>query len=214
MDIPSDPKKIWDERYARLYRENNWPKSRPWLNRWRWLLDTSGGAPVLDIGCGEGNDSEYLIENGYKVISLDYSMEALRLACQFAQNASLTQVDIRRNLPFRDNAFLIVIANLCLHYFTWAQTRSIIEEIGRILKPNGHLLARFNSTKDTNHGATGHEKIESGYYLVFGMGKRFFDEESLRELFKAHWKFLGCEEYTIQRHEKPKIVWEVILESL
>jgi len=214
VENPPDPKKIWDERYLRLSKGNARPKSQDWLSRWRYLLDTSGNNPILDIGCGIGLDSEYLTDQGYKVIALDYSLAALKLTCRAVEKARLAQVDIRKNFPFRDSAFQIIISNLCLHYFNWNKTLAIVEEIHRILKPGGYLVARFNSIKDMHYGAVGHAEIEPDYYSVFGMGKRFFDRANLEELFKNQWEFLSLEESTIQRYEKPKVVWEIVLKRL
>ena len=38
------------------------------------------GCKILDLGCGSGRDSIYFINNGYEVISCDYSEELARLA--------------------------------------------------------------------------------------------------------------------------------------
>ncbi|MBQ7649341.1 MAG: methyltransferase domain-containing protein, partial [Victivallales bacterium] len=39
-------------------------------------LDKAG--KILDLGCGIGANTQYLIERGYHVLSADYSREALK----------------------------------------------------------------------------------------------------------------------------------------
>ena len=54
-------------------------------------------------------------------------------------------------------------------------------------------------------------EIEPGYVWVSGQKKRFFDEASVRVLF-ADWQITSMRELTINRYEKHKVVWEVLLE--
>ena len=48
-----------------------------------------------------------------------------------------------------------------------------MEEIKRILKPNGNLLARVNSISDLNYGAGQGQKIEKTITLQMGIIKDF-----------------------------------------
>ena len=41
------------------------------------------GDYILDFGCGSGRDSKYFIENGYKVDSIDGSIELCHLASKY-----------------------------------------------------------------------------------------------------------------------------------
>jgi len=62
--------------------------------------------------------------------------------------------------------------------------------------------------------AVGHKEIEPNFYAVaqrFGDRKRFFDKESVDRLFGAKWRRVAVEEMTIDRYDKPKVVWEVVL---
>lgn len=58
-----------------------------------------------------------------------------------------------RGLPFENNFTDLIICDLSLHYFREKTTFEILEEIKRVLKPDGILLFKVNSVKDVNHGA-------------------------------------------------------------
>jgi hypothetical protein len=57
-----------------------------------------------------------------------------------------------------------MIADLSLHYFSWDETKKIVNEIKRVLKEDGFLLVRVNSVNDTNYGAG--KGISSLLYLL------------------------------------------------
>jgi SAM-dependent methyltransferase len=165
------------------------------------------------LGCGTGIDSRYLTTNGFQVIAVDHSGEALKITGATAPLAHLGQVDIIGGLPFSRESFQVIIANLSLHYFQWSQTQNIVKDVFRCLRPGGVLLARFNSKKDVNYGATGGEEIEPGYFFVNGILKRFFDQESLMQLFQTGWKIHRLEEMEVNRYRSLKVAWEVIVEK-
>lgn len=142
--------------------------------------------PVLDLGCGTGNDTLYLVERGRKVISCDQSENAIGNIVKNFPEVEAKCFNMLDGLPFEDASFDLVIADLCLHYFDEADTAAIIAEIARVLTPGGHLIFRVNSINDVNHGAgqgreLGHHLYESGSKTM----KRFFDEEDIRSFFKA-----------------------------
>jgi len=81
------------------------------------------------------------------------------------------------------------------------------------LRPGGVLLCRLNSTNDHNYGASGHPAIEENFYSVHGKPKRFFNRQSVQELFSLGWRMLSAEELIIHKYPPhAKAVWEVILE--
>ncbi len=87
--------------------------------------------------------------------------------------------------PFENNSCELIIADLCLHYFRENDTFKIINEIKRILAPNGHLILRVNSINDVNYGAGKGEEVERHLYLTEDNRlKRFFDEKDILYFFK------------------------------
>lgn len=155
--------------------------------------------PILDLGCGVGIDTFHLVENGYKVVASDFSSEALKKVEQNIPEARTLQFNMKEKFPFINELFDIVIANKSIHYFSQEETRQIISELYRIIKPNGVLVFVVNSTNDSNFGAGQGRLIEDNYYEVRGTTKRFFDEESLKKFFDSeHWEFIYMDENAIE----------------
>jgi SAM-dependent methyltransferase len=185
----------------------------PWLARWLKLMgERAGGLPVLELGCGGGRDTEMLAAAGHRVIAVDLSPESVAKARARVPQAEFHCQDIRA--PFPVDAAGVVIASLSLHYFPWPETEALVGRIRGVLPPAGVLLCRLNSTNDHHFGASGHPPIDENFYLVDGALKRFFDRAAVDRLFSSGWRTLGVEERTIDRYERPKSAWEVVLEKV
>ncbi len=182
-----------------------------WLDDYKEVLDNCK-TEVLDLGCGVGNDTLYLTERGFKVIACDYSEVALNHLKEELKNVKTMQLDISKPLPFEDNSFDLIIADLSLHYFDEKTTIKIMKEIRRILKPNGHLLARVNSIADKNFGAGNGQKIEENYYFVEGYNKRFFSPKDAKKFFSYIGK-TKIKEADMLRYREPKKVIEIDVEK-
>ena len=181
-----------------------------WLDDYKEVLNNCK-TEVLDLGCGVGNDTLYLTERGFKVIACDYSEVALDHLKKQLKDVKTMQLDISQPLPFKENTFDLIIADLSLHYFDKKTTIEIMKEIRRILKPNRHLLARVNSIADKNFGAGNGQKIEDNYYYVEGYNKRFFSIEDAKKFFSYIGK-TKIKEADMLRYREPKKVIEVDVE--
>lgn len=198
-----------DERWGEILSRFEQGPEDPWLERWKTVLETSRDAPVLELGCGGGQDARFLTGLGFAVIATDLSEEALQFTRRRAPDARLEKVDLTRGLPFPDAAFRVIVASLSLHYFPWRQTLEILDDVRRCLEPHGHLLARFNSARDPHYSAAEKQEIEDNFYLVGGMPKRLFDRRNLDDLFEKGWEVAKADERVTRRYGEEKLVWEV-----
>ena len=69
-------------------------------------------------------------------------------------------------LKFNDNEFDIVFANLSIHFFNEKDTQNLLNEIHRILKPNGLFTGSVNSTSAYEFIKDYVTEIEKYYYRV------------------------------------------------
>ena len=179
-------------------------KTDDWLDIFEDII-TASSKPVLDLGCGGGNDTLYLIGKGKDVISCDQSQNAIaNIIKNFPEVKDAKCFNMLDGLPFEDDSFEVVIADLCLHYFTEKDTFEILSQIKRILVPGGHLILRVNSVNDVHHGAGEGREIEHHLYETDSkMIKRFFDEEDIRYFFKDFdIEYLNEEVMKRYSHEK------------
>lgn len=107
----------------------------------------SKGEPILDLGCGGGRNARYLAGEGYKVYALDFSEFAVDFCRQVFEKLGLLgsfyHGDINK-IPFPDNFFQSVISIAVLDHVTSQTARETIEEIRRVLKPEGAMLLTFD----------------------------------------------------------------------
>ncbi|AGK95533.1 class I SAM-dependent methyltransferase [Clostridium pasteurianum] len=204
-------KEYWNKIYESILDKKL--KYDPWLDKYENILMKSKDTPIIDLGCGFGNDTLYLKERKYEVISCDFSEKALRRLSNFIDNLNVKCFDMKDGLPFQDSSAKVIISDLSLHYFTWNETQDILKEIKRVLINEGTLICRVNSTRDMNYGAGQGIKIEENFYNIDGNLKRFFNESQLRELFRE-WDILYIMETEINRYNMSKIAWEISIKKM
>ncbi|MFA5937225.1 MAG: class I SAM-dependent methyltransferase [Candidatus Paceibacterota bacterium] len=140
---------------------------------------------IIDVGCGQGQDSRFFAERGYDVVGIDFSERGINFAKEKNKsfNIDFQVVDISEPLPFQDVSFDVVYSHLAVHYFDKQKTELVFQELSRILKKNGILAIFVNSIHDPEYG-TG-EKLEEDYFFIGNMQKRYFSKKSLQSYIKG-----------------------------
>ena len=199
---------IWNDLHKN-FALNNKPKYDEWLEEFESII-ANIETEIVDLGCGvTGNNTLYLLEKGKKVISCDFAEEALNVVKNIKGSKTL-KFDMLDKFPFEDNSTDLVIADLSLHYFKEKDTNRIISEIKRILKPNGYLFFRLNSTNSTEYKKiieNGEKEVESNLFFSKNMEKRFFDEKDINKFFKD-FKIICLKEENMARWCPDKIIWK------
>lgn len=105
----------------------------------RRLMDRTRGK-VLDIGCGAGRHSRYLIERGYEVLAIDTSPGAVQVANM--QNVPAL-VGSAARIPAPDSSFdTILLMGQNLGLLEGRQhAQSVLAEIRRVARPGAQILA-------------------------------------------------------------------------
>lgn len=198
---------------------DNWSKRRSsvpvydlWLDEYKDILEQNKDKEILDLGCGIGADTFYLLERGYNVLSCDFSNEALKSIQDNIPNSKTLHLDMRKEFPIEDDSYSLIIADLSLHYFDNETTIHIMNEIKRILKQDGTLLSRVASVNDFNFGAGVGEELEKNYYFEGDYTKRFFDLDDVNKYFGIIGS-VEAEETQMTRDEaeysKPKVLYKI-----
>jgi ubiquinone/menaquinone biosynthesis C-methylase UbiE len=104
------------------------------------LLGDVTGLRVLEIGCGAGPLTSWLVDNGATVSAMDVSPEMLRLARhRVGDRATFVVADLEHPLSFAsDGDFDLVVASLVLHYVKdW---EAVLGEFARALRAGGEVV--------------------------------------------------------------------------
>lgn len=196
------------------YWENIYKKPidiRTKIDDWLQIFDAiieNCTTPILDLGCGNGNDTFYCIQKGKTVIPCDQSRNAIaNIKKNFPDIKEAKCFNLLDGLPFENDTFELMIADLCLHYFREKDTFRILNDIHDKLKKNGHLLLRVNTVHDVNHGAGQGKVIEPHLYETSdGRIKRFFDEQDIKYFFQK-FDVQYCKEEKMTRYSSDKMTY-------
>lgn len=198
--------KYWDKihlEYNSSYDE--------WLNKYIHLLEKN--SLIIELGCGRAYCSNYLLKKGFKnIIACDFSEEVLKIVNKENPLLKTLLFDMSKGLPFDNNSINIIIADLSLHYFDSTTTVFIFDEIYRVLKKDGCLIARVNATNDKFHIPNNAKEIEKNFFYDGNIYKKFFDKQDFKLLFKK-FKICNLEQKHMSRYEKPKILWEFYIKK-
>jgi len=98
------------------------------------------GRDVLEIGCGTGSNTQWLVEQSRSVLALDFSRGMLQHAQARVRSSRVrfVQHDVRAAWPLAEASIDVVVAILVLEHIEHLQ--SIFAESGRMLRPGGELF--------------------------------------------------------------------------
>ncbi|TYQ23396.1 class I SAM-dependent methyltransferase [Pseudanabaena sp. UWO310] len=96
-------------------------------------------AKVLDLCCGAGQATHEMVKHFHHVTGLDASPIAIHRAKRNVPQAQYVEA-FAEKMPFSDRAFDLVITNTAMHEMASEQLRQIIQEVHRILLPEGQFI--------------------------------------------------------------------------
>ena len=152
------------------------PNDDIWIDEYKEYFSNKG--LCLDLGCGIGQFTKRIMEYGYNVISSDISEIALNKVKEF--NDNVVKLDMRNPLPFEDNKFNIVFANLSIHYFSDKETKKLMHEIKRIIKDNGLFIGSVNGIEGYEYIKDTAKELDYHYYFNKGKNIRLFDIDDVK----------------------------------
>ncbi|MFW6243143.1 MAG: class I SAM-dependent methyltransferase, partial [bacterium] len=103
------------------------------------------GSKILEISCGNGEDSLYLQKLGYNIICTE--MDDNYVSNAISKGLNCIKHDTRNPFPFPDNNFDLVYSRLGLHYFNEEELNSIFKELKRI---SNSILLTVKIMEDEN----------------------------------------------------------------
>ncbi|MBW4649505.1 MAG: class I SAM-dependent methyltransferase [Kastovskya adunca ATA6-11-RM4] len=111
-------------------------------------LNINTDTQVLDLCCGAGQTTEFLVQFSHQVTGLDASPVALQRAQQNVPQATYVEA-LAEAMPFLDNHFDVVHTSVAMHEMNPSQLLEILNEVYRVLKPGG-VFALIDFHQPTN----------------------------------------------------------------
>lgn len=91
---------------------------------------------VLDLCCGSGQTTQFLVQYSQDVTGLDASPLSLQRARKNVPSAKYVEA-FAESMPFGDCHFDLVHSSVAMHEMQPLQLRQIFQEVYRVLKPGG-----------------------------------------------------------------------------
>ena len=91
---------------------------------------------ILDLCCGSGQTTQFLIKYSQDVTGLDASPLSLKRAKKNVPSAQYVEA-FAEEMPFPDNYFDLVHTSAAMHEMQPMQLQQILQEVYRVLKPEG-----------------------------------------------------------------------------
>ncbi|WP_231184763.1 class I SAM-dependent methyltransferase [Haladaptatus sp. DYF46] len=170
----SSPEDGFDEAYAGT---PPWDIGRP-QSAIRSLFETDAGSferPILDVGCGTGENSFFLADRGYSVLGVDASPRAIEKAREKAKTR-----DVAGNIDFRvqdalsladlGEEFGVVLDCGLFHVFDDETRRTYVSSLESIVASDGHVVILCFSDREPGE-----------------WGPRRISERELRTAFSDGW---------------------------
>lgn len=217
---------MWDERWDEIFKNNEWGKYPP-EELIRFIAINFYKCPdrskvkILEIGSGTGANLWYMAREGFDVTGVDGSNTGVersqeRLKAE-SLNARVLVGDVV-NLPFNDNSFECVIDIECLCSNSFKDTKKIVSEIYRVLKPQGKFFSKTFMTGSEGDGAGEKVSGEKNTYADSFKGTatkgcgiiRFTDEDEISQLY-GKFKIESIDYITRSKNNRAQLVKEWII---
>lgn len=157
-------------------------------------FDKHEGKKILEIGVGMGTDIKQYAKNGAECYGIDLTEGAIKQTRKHLESYGLKanlQVMDAENLEFEDDFFDLVCSFGVLHHTP--NTQEAIDEIYRVLKPNGKVIVLLYSK------SWQHYLIRVG---VAGIGGRELFRMSMQELINKYSEAYGFSPLTKLYHKR------------
>lgn len=159
------------------HQEDTW-----WVNGTdKFISFFNPGSLILDVGCGVGVKSKYLITKGLKVVGIDFSEKMIEIAQKEVPSAIFSVADIIKPLKLKEKFDGIFVQAVLLH-IPKKNIKEVLHNLVNSLKPGGYL---YIAVKGLKEGQPEEQIIkESDYGYEYERFFSFYTPEELHEYIK------------------------------
>jgi SAM-dependent methyltransferase len=149
------------------------------LARYWWAARFVSEKRVLDAGCGTGYGSKILARAGADVVGVDIDPAALDEAREAAPERVAFEMADARKLPFADAEFDVAVCFEVIEHVD--DPESILDELRRVLRPDGLLVASSPNRDVYPPGNPYHKHEFRPDELAEALGTRFAQVRLVRQ---------------------------------
>jgi len=181
---------FWEKAWSGCKTPYTQLPSLSYISRIPEELNNVGARRVLDLGCGSGWLSVYLARQGFEVVGVDVSAQAIYLANTWAAQEDLKisfDVGDVAALKYADGSFDAVVANSIFEHFPLKQAGEMSAKVHDLLKNKGTFIGCFDKV---GGGAGEYYTLADGTHVYTDKGRkgmllRRYSPEELTSLFSA-----------------------------
>lgn len=134
------------------------------------------GGRVLDVGCGGGTKSKYLIERGLNVTGIDFSEKMIKIARREVPNVEFFVMNMDDMSDLKEEFDGVFVQAVLLHT-PKKNVKKVFQNLFDRLKPNGYLYIAVKEKKPNQQEEE--IKVEEDYGYKY---ERFFSYFTVDEI--------------------------------
>jgi SAM-dependent methyltransferase len=151
-----------------------------------------GGQRALVVGCGLGDDAEYVAGRGFDTVAFDISASAIRAARRRYPDSVVRYVTADLLDPPAEwvEAFDLVVESLTLQALPDPPRQTAIGQIGRLVAPGGTMMvnARARDARDDQDEGPPWRLTREEIEAIAGGGLEIVRIEDIREPEARRWR--------------------------
>lgn len=166
-------KEIWEEFHNNKNMDRLQSKELIYFIYKHYWSDDNYLLNVLDLGCGQGYTMQYLCDQHFYTIGIDYSETALNKASNNLEKYSkwdLIQGNFTKKIGLYDNSIDLIVCMTSLASCTDDEVIATLRECRRVLKPEGKIFFQELSDETDRESSyltrKGHIKMFGGQELA------------------------------------------------
>ena len=133
---------VWADFYKVTKDNPHWP-----LLEKAVLLSGQRGY-ALDLGCGAGRDTRYLLAQGWSARAVDSDPNAIALLAELAQDNLQVVQSSFENFAFEHEAYDLISAQFSLPFIPQASFNRVFTQLKQAIKAGGIFTGQFFGVRD------------------------------------------------------------------